>query len=88
MAKFNEIPLSKTFSSVENNKASFQEITGNEINDYRRTSYETQTIDGEFFSSMEIYKINLWKLGMMLYELAYHKLPFPIEFVAYKTQHN
>lgn len=36
---------------------------------------------------MEIYKVNLWKLGMLLYELAYHKLPFPIEYVAYRTQH-
>ena len=25
---------------------------------------------------------------MLLYELAYHKLPFPIEYVAYKVKHH
>jgi serine/threonine protein kinase len=45
-------------------------------------------VEGEFFSSTEIYKVNLWKLGMLMYELTYHKLPFPIEYVANKVKHH
>ena len=45
------------------------------------------SLDGDYFSTLDIYKINLWKLGIFLYELAYHKLPFPIEYVAYKMMH-